>query len=80
MYSISELDGFRAVNGVFANVGNIPPTAIVLESETVVGDLNEFGDVCSLLRTGGAGQPHGVAAPPGVRASIIDGQIGVCVC
>ena len=79
MYSISELDGFRAANGVFSNIGNIPSTAIVLESKATIGDFIEFGDASSQLRTSDESQPSGVAASPGVRASVVDGPIGVFV-
>jgi hypothetical protein len=77
VYSLSELDGFRATNGTVTNIGNIPSTAIVSESEAVIGDFNEFDDAFSILRTGGEGQPDGVAASPGVRASVIGKHIGV---
>lgn len=77
MYSLSELDGFRTANGAITNIGNIPTTAIVSESQTVIGDFNEFDDTFNLLRAGGEGQPYGVAAPPGVRGNMIGDHIGV---
>lgn len=77
VYSISELDGFRAASGVVTNVGNIPPTAIVLESDVVIGDFERFGNAFGLLPTGGEGQPDGVAASPRGYENVIGGQIGV---
>lgn len=79
VYSISELDGFRAASGVFSNIGSIPSTANVQASEVIIDDFIGFVNAFGQLRTSGEGQPGGVAASPGVRTSVVDGHVGVFI-